>query len=66
MHMGRLFLALLLSAGLLLAVLRPPERAQSVFFRMIFPQLPLPWEQTATPGEADMPQGEGAGEAVPL
>lgn len=62
--MGRLFLVLLLSAGLLLAALRPPERAQSVFFRMIFPQLPLPWEQTATPGEADMP--EGVGEAVLL
>lgn len=64
--MGRLFLALLLSAGLLLAALRPPQGAQSVFFRMVFPQLPLPWEQTATPGEADAPEDEGAGEAVLL
>ena len=54
--MGRLFLVLLLSAGLLLAALLPPQGAQSVFFRMVFPQLPLPWEQTATPGEADAPE----------
>lgn len=64
--MGRLFLVLLLSAGLLLAALRPPERAQSAFFCMIFPQLPLPWEQIATPDEARTPAGEGVGEAVLL
>lgn len=64
--MGRLFLVLLLSAGLLLTVLRPPQCTQSVFFRMIFPQLPLPWEQAATPDEADGPADEGVGEAVLL
>lgn len=64
--MGRLFLVLLLSAGLLLGALHPLERAQSVFFRMIFPQLPLPWEQIATPDEAQEPADAGIGEAVLL
>lgn len=64
--MGRLFLVLLLSAGLLLTALRPAESAQTVFFRMIFPQLPLPWEQLATPDEADAPEDEGVGEVVLL
>ena len=64
--MGRLFLVLLLSAGLLLAALHPPQGAQSVFFRMIFPQLPLPWEQLATPGEAEEAEDESVGEAVLL